>query len=366
MWIEEKKTKDGSTRYTFYERYKDPFSGKTKRVSVSLNSCSTHAKNQAAKMLAEKIANAAPDPDKVSLAKVREEYLAYKSKTMKASTLKSTTYYTGRLLNALPDGVLIDKIDVSMVENVFVHLELKNSTKKQLHLYFKQLIKFAHRRGYLEDISFLNKISLNFTDREPVKENYIATADVPSVLAQIKSERKRRMCEFQILTGLRFGELAALRWRDIDGDVLDVNGTYDFDHKTRTTPKTRESNRKVQLNQRAKAILGWFQANNAYIEWAHRGVNRDGYIFISNRGRPQDKNYLNQCLKRIAYKIPITTHTFRHTHITMLLELGVPIKTIMRRVGHATPNMIYRIYGHVTEKMERELAQKMEHVSFGS
>ena len=49
--------------------------------------------------------------------------------------------------------------------------------------------------------------------------------------------------------------------------------------------------------------------------------------------------------------IHLTTHIFRRTHISMLSELGVPLKTIMQRVGHNNPNTTLSSYTHVTKSM---------------
>ncbi len=51
----------------------------------------------------------------------------------------------------------------------------------------------------------------------------------------------------------------------------------------------------------------------------------------------------------------LTTYIFRHTHISMLAELGVPLKTIMQRVGHNYPNTTLSIYTHVTKSMHDDV-----------
>jgi len=55
----------------------------------------------------------------------------------------------------------------------------------------------------------------------------------------------------------------------------------------------------------------------------------------------------------------LSTHIFRHTHISQLAELGVNHKAIMQRVGHANPDMTIRIYTHVTKKTEQDLLDKL-------
>lgn len=56
----------------------------------------------------------------------------------------------------------------------------------------------------------------------------------------------------------------------------------------------------------------------------------------------------------------ISTHIFRHTHISMLAEMNVPLKAIMQRVGHNDPNTTLQIYTHVTNAMREDLQKKLE------
>jgi len=55
MWYEERILKNGKTTYKFYERYKDPLTNKSKKVSISMNTCTKKAKNEAVLLLDKKI-----------------------------------------------------------------------------------------------------------------------------------------------------------------------------------------------------------------------------------------------------------------------------------------------------------------------
>ena len=74
---------------------------------------------------------------------------------------------------------------------------------------------------------------------------------------------------------------------------------------------------------------------------------------------------INPVLKRIHIQDKnITTHIFRHTHISLLTEIGIPLKAIMQRVGHHNPNTTLKIYTHVTETMQKELSDKLQALNF--
>ncbi len=56
----------------------------------------------------------------------------------------------------------------------------------------------------------------------------------------------------------------------------------------------------------------------------------------------------------------LTTHVFRHSHISLLAELEVPIKAIMERVGHTNEKMTLGVYTHVTQQMKFNITEKLD------
>lgn len=60
----------------------------------------------------------------------------------------------------------------------------------------------------------------------------------------------------------------------------------------------------------------------------------------------------------------LTSHVLRHSHISLLVEMNVPIKMIMERVGHSDEKTTIQIYTHVTERMNQDLSEKLESIVF--
>lgn len=56
-------------------------------------------------------------------------------------------------------------------------------------------------------------------------------------------------------------------------------------------------------------------------------------------------------------------HMLRHSHISLLAELGVPIKVIMERVGHIDESITLRVYSHVTQNMHDDVKEKLNRIS---
>ena len=68
----------------------------------------------------------------------------------------------------------------------------------------------------------------------------------------------------------------------------------------------------------------------------------------------------NTLFERIKLNKHLTTHIFRHTHVSKLAELGVPLNVIKDRVGHESSDITERIYLHVTKNMKREMVEKLD------
>lgn len=222
---------------------------------------------------------------------------------------------------------------------------------------------------YIRDISFLDNIELQkpVADVDRIKKQrskFLTKDELKDLLTQLDeiNHHVSLLCEFQALTGLRFGEMVALRTQDydIENAEIDVNATLSnrgsfSDPAMRLPPKNVHSIRKVKLDARAVQIINHFiTANQAKRLWKSKFADL-GYIFVTDGGLPYDLHYVNRTIKKLGFHKPVSTHTFRHTHISILAESNVPLKAIMERVGHHEPRTTLAIYTHVTDEMQQEV-----------
>ena len=185
-------------------------------------------------------------------------------------------------------------------------------------------------------------------------------------------------------TGLRVGEVAGLRWCDIDLEegMIDVNHTLVFyNHETNGfycnihSPKTTNSNRKVpMLNFVKEAFL--MERQNQEKSGNHSTVTIDGYsdfVFVNRFGLTQHQGTLNKAIQRITRdcndeilsrepKNPLllphfSCHTLRHTFATRMCEAGMNIKVIQETLGHSDVKTTLNIYADATKDFtKREFA----------
>ena len=91
--------------------------------------------------------------------------------------------------------------------------------------------------------------------------------------------------------------------------------------------------------------------------------NDSDFVFQRENGYPYKHENLikrmRRLIKRTSIKKHLTPHSFRHTHISMLTELGIDLPTIMKRVGHVDPETTLKVYTHVTNKMKEKSVRSM-------
>ena len=182
-------------------------------------------------------------------------------------------------------------------------------------------------------------------------------------------------------TGLRSGEVVALRWRDIDLDdgMIDVNHTLVlYKHATNGvyynihTPKTQAGNRKVPMLAFVKEA---FLMEKQYQEenGIHCTKTVDGYldfIFVNRFGDVQHHGTLNKAIARFSRDCndeilskgtsdPVllphfSCHSLRHTFATRMCEQGVNIKVIQDILGHADVTTTLNIYADATKDLKKK------------
>jgi integrase len=171
-----------------------------------------------------------------------------------------------------------------------------------------------------------------------------------------------------LYTGLRRGELLALRWKDCDLEQgkISVNQTLYYAKQVFhfLEPKTSHSARLVSIPdyviQELKSYKAWQDQHKKQLGTAYENYD---LVAANEFGRPIHPRSLtghfNRTIKKAA--VPrIRFHDQRHTHATILLKLGEHIKIVSERLGHSNSAMTMNVYSHVTKDMQEQAARKFE------
>ncbi|HUF14769.1 MAG TPA: site-specific integrase [Acidimicrobiia bacterium] len=167
-------------------------------------------------------------------------------------------------------------------------------------------------------------------------------------------------------TGMRRSELLGLRWDDVDLKRARVSinrglvaVAYEL-HESRG--KTPNSRRAIDLDPTTiKLLKAWREWQEAEQEAA--GVESEGWVFTDTDGQPVHPHSISQTFERIANRagVPrIRLHDVRHTHGTLLIKAGVPVKVVSERLGHGNPAFTIDTYQHVLPGMQAEAARTFE------
>lgn len=205
--------------------------------------------------------------------------------------------------------------------------------------------------------------------------NYFAPE--PDFLTTAKNEGlEGDLLAFTMLayTGIRIGEMVALKWSDIDfkEHTLRVIKTYynPTNNKlkyTLLTPKTEGSIRTITIDPLLVDLLQLHKQEQTKIMEDNKSFYKDNdFIFATNEGFPKTiKNFsirMQRLLKKTTIKKHVTPHSFRHTHTSLLIEANVHIKEIQERLGHSDINTTMDIYAHMTKNIKKEASNKFSNL----
>ncbi|UXS45167.1 site-specific integrase [Staphylococcus delphini] len=169
-------------------------------------------------------------------------------------------------------------------------------------------------------------------------------------------------------TGLRAGELLALKWSDIDfeSNTISITKTYYNPNNNKKkyqilTPKTDSSIGKISVDPKIINLLKDYKVN-VQDKWKDELYIDNNFVFTDNNGYPLVIKKLSEWIQSIMKKTNInkniSTHSFRHTHCALLIEAGVHIKEIQERLRHKDINTTMNIYAKITNSYKKDASQK--------
>jgi len=216
-------------------------------------------------------------------------------------------------------------------------------------------------------------------DAENGKEMKILTADQQrAVLAGLAGKPLYSLVVTALYTGLRRGEMLALRWRNVDlnGKVLRIRESLESTKAGGVRfkmPKTRAGRRDVTLPdiviEALRAHLRQRLEQRVVIEQgvtveggviAFPKLPDDALVFATFEGEPLSLNAVSKAWALAADGFgvgDVTLHGLRHTHASQLIDSGkVDIVTISKRLGHASPAITMKVYAHLFQQSDAKAA----------
>lgn len=301
-----------------------------------------------------------------------------------------------------PNTIANYKRDLTRIETALGHIKLNELKSGHISSFYANLQECGinkHTCGVLESSS-INSIhrTLSAVLGKAVKWGYIASS--PSILAerprQPQKEARfldeanakrlltllwdepikwRAAITFDLLSGLRRGELLGLRWQDVDfkEQTISIRQTSNYTSGKGIytgTPKTATSKRPLHLTPSAFSLLleysVWQDAQRSMLGDAWRGQEGDDRIFTRDDGQPMFPTSLTQWFHKFVVRtgLPlVSVHSLRHTYASLMLADGVPLVIVSGQLGHAKSSTTANIYGHVIASAQVKALQTFDKFS---
>jgi integrase len=374
MWMEELP----NGKYKFFERYRDPYTEKLKKVSVTMEKKTPQARNQAALLLQEKIKQKLNKKQVESITFEEIYKLFYKTweQTVKESTKHNCKSIDKKMKEVIPPDTLLANLDRRFLQEA-IDKVIKNNgyiAAKKIRHRLRGIFKYAVQYSYIEnnevDYTTIPKKPKTLEDLEKKRNNFLTMDEIKALVKVLNSrEYHQKYADMVIvlaLTGMRYGELSALQLKNIDfqNNKIEITGNFDSVNKIKTLPKTTNSIRTIKAS---KTVMEAIQRQIARLGERFKPLTSDDYIFCFEKwNQPTTIACFIQILKKYGKEAGIdknlTSHIFRHSHISFLAESGLPIKSIMDRVGHSNAKITLEIYSHTTQDMEDKLVNKLDSI----
>jgi len=202
----------------------------------------------------------------------------------------------------------------------------------------------------------------------PVEMAALDVADTARLLGAAAGSRLYLPVLLAVATGLRRGELLALRWKDLDlgGGALAVCQAMEL---TRAgiafkEPKTRRSRRRVTLPALVVDVLRAHRREQVVERLGAGPAYRDlDLVLPGPGGEPWNPRYFGKSFASLVERsgVPrVRFHDLRHTHASQLLLEGVHPKVVSERLGHASVAITLDRYSHVLPGLQEDAAARID------
>lgn len=299
-------------------------------------------------------------------------YEAYKDTVEATTAAKTADLYRLHILPVFGEKK-ISKISPLDCQTFITNKAKTFKNMKQIKSYTSKIFEFAISMNYIERNPMSKVIMPKI--KKTASENYWSVSELQQFLQIIlENEPYKHYAIFRLLaySGLRKGELYALRWSDFNPDtqLLTINkslGRIDG-HAVEKDTKNSFSVRSIYLDDETCTILHkWKQESiqeKGQLHITPLSIEKDFmFTYCTRTGdiEPLHADYINNILKRTIRQHnlkKISPHGFRHTHATLMIEMGIDPVNTAKRLGHASSQMTLDTYSHATKAGEKHSITK--------
>lgn len=350
------KRKNGLQQYRVCVNYTDA-SGNYRQKSKLVYG-SAEAKAEEYRLLKEYTGNTTV-ASRMTVSELYEEYKAAKVHELRSSTFEKTKAVIDNNIIPYLGDCRLDALTTKKLQSWKNQIASQGTSvrdQKNKYAALRALLYFAVKMEYLASNPLVrlgnfkdandipNKEKMHFYTPEQFKK-YIAV--VQSHMDNPSDYSYYVFFNLAFYTGMRKGELNALKWTDIENNIIHVRRSISQklgQGDVETPPKTKSSYRDLQIPQKIVDMLIEHKARQQKIK------NFSDDFRVCGGERPlRDTSISNKNIQyaKEAELEPIRIHDFRHSHASLLIQHGINIQEVARRLGHSDIKMTLNTYSHL-------------------
>jgi integrase len=343
------------------------------------------AQKELTRLLAQADAGTLVEPSKVTLAEYLRVWLGRSDADNEPETPPGLTPKTAERYRELAEGQIIPHLGAIPLQKLRPakvaewHVAILKSGSRKGSPLSARTVGHAHRvlHRALERAVEMEVLSRNVA--AVVSPPKVDSAEIETLNEQQVSDALRKLeghplyaiVALDLATGLRRGELLALRLADADLETATLRVDRSLE-ETKTglrfkAPKTVHARRTISLPPSAVTVLRDHRGKLLELRLA-LGLGKpddDTLLFGNPDGSPLAPNRLTRRWQDscVALDLPrVSFHAIRHTHASALIAAGLDVVAISRRLGHANPTVTLNVYAHLFKKDDRAAAAAIEKV----
>jgi integrase len=293
-----------------------------------------------------------------TLSAVIREWREQAAGTLKPSTRKTAESHLRRHIVPMLGDCALQELTTKRLQSFVTVLSTAHATNgrkrsrktiENILLTLSSIVSTARAWGYAIPKVSLSELCL--PQGSPRQPRFFVLRDLQRIV-RAADEPLSTICFLLAVTGMRIGEVLALRGQDLDFHRKLINVRCSTYAGQIGTPKSKASIADLPMPPPLESRL------KKYLSSRHYRENDLGLLFANRRGRPYSANKLREKKLRpllTRLRIPLAGfHAFRHAVASELIDSGAPITVVQAQLRHSDPRITLGLYGHVIPQSQRD------------
>lgn len=292
-----------------------------------------------------------------------EYWIDIKKKTVRPNTVRNYTERYNKNIKSVIGKMLLTDIKPIHCQKIFLNMadeDYKTSTIYQTRITLYNMLEFAKENDVIRNNPCKKSVKSEM-GKPSEKKLALTKEEQKQFLEGAKDTSYENQYKFILQTGLRTGELIALRWKNVDFKkrTLTIDSSMEYRYSVGEwrvgEPKSKSGYRTIPLTEEAIKILKDQKEKNKNIKVIPMEFSE--YIFLCRKGTPVKNSTYDTYLFKICDKVGMkrfSMHVLRHTFATRCIEAGMKPKTLQMLLGHSNIGITMNLYVHTTEEEKQK------------